>query len=219
MKKIILSFAAALAFYACQNSSSNANTASNTASTPSAATTTQPAANNTAPAKVVKAERELGEKNILGKLIEVMDMDYPRAFLTIQDGKNKVSANFNEEGEEGKRFKVAELSKWKKRQVNVFYMEKMNSSVIDIQANGVSILEGGNAEVLPEYKKLNGTLIAAETTKGDLPTILSLKTADGTVYEFEYFITDKEVAQNGKTVEIIYTEVQNNELISIETLD
>ena len=215
MKKISLFIAAAFMLWTCNNSTNN-NVASNTASSPSVTSNTT-TDNNAAPTstKIVAANQIVGEKSVKGTLIEALDMDYPRAFVTVQVGAEKISANFSEE--DPNAYKVKDVQKMLKKNVTMLYSQGLMNSALAIQVAGKSIYAPENAaEILPEYKKITGLLNAAELTKGDLPGLMSVKTADGTIYEFEYFVTEIEAAQNGKTVDLYYTAVTNNKLISIE---
>ncbi len=216
MKKIALLFATALIFYACQNTANNGNAASTTATPASTTTTTASTTAKTQPATIVPATRKIAEKSITGKLVEAMDMDYPRAFVTVQAGPDKISANFSEE--DPNAYKIADVKKLLKKQVVMLIVEQKTTSVVEIVANGKSIYEGGSFEMQPTYKKITGMLNSKEITTGDLPGMMSLSTADGTIYEFNHFVTGAEAAQNGKTVDLYYDEVQNNELISIEAI-
>jgi hypothetical protein len=216
MKKMTLLVAASLLLWACQNSNSG-NAASTSTTTPAttAAATANNTASNSAPATVVPASRKVAEKSVSGKLIEAMDMDYPRAFVTVQVGTEKISANFSEE--DPNAYKVADVKKMLKKQVVMLYKAQISATITEILANGKSIYPESVNEILPEYKKITGILNATKES-GDLPSLMSVKATDGNIYEFEHFVTGLEIAQNGKTVDVYFAEVPNNELISVEVI-
>ena len=87
----------------------------------------------------------------------------------------------------------------------LYYTSELVTDLVDIQFKGRSILGKSAPETLDGLTPITGILSNAEaSTTSDLPGSITLKHKDGYLIDFDYFITDKMVAVNGKEVTIYY---------------
>lgn len=155
-----------------------------------------------------------GQTTAIGVVQTVEAADYPRGYFECQIDNKIININFMEEAHEDRpAVKSSDLEALKGKKSIVKYVTKMENFLTDVRLNGKSLL-GNSAAPKPELKKVSGILNAPETTKGDLPDEISVKTANGEEVKFLHFVDDKMVKANGKTVEAYYSIEAENHLIS-----
>jgi len=200
----------ALGFVACKGGDNSGSTAATTATT-AATTTSTPA--TPAPAPAAEPARKVTKMTTEGKLEGAEDAGYPMAYIMLADkGGETVTFNFNQE--DGKGLKIEAMNPMLGKNVVIEYERVEFLDAFDISLNGKSILErpaGTNC-----VKEIKGVLNAPQETQGDLPSSYSIKATDGTVYNFETFITKEMVAANGKEVTACLINATQDNLLSIK---
>lgn len=210
MKTLFYTVAAAFAlgFVGCKGGDNSGSTAATTATT-AATTTSTPAT----PAPAAEPSRKVTKMSTEGKLEGAEDAGYPMAYIMLADkGGETVTFNFNQE--DGKGLKIEAMNPMLGKNVVIEYERVEFLDAFDILLNGKSILErpAGTACV----KEIKGVLNAPQVTESDLPSSYSIKATDGTVYNFETFITKEMVAANGKEVTACLINATQDNLLSIK---
>lgn len=89
------------------------------------------------------------------------------------------------------------------QQATIKYRLKKDKAVMDVLLGDETIM--GDIDHSPDWKMLEGTLIAKEENRGgDLPGFFELKLKDGSTESFEAFLTDAMISYSGKDVFVFY---------------
>lgn len=154
------------------------------------------------------------ELNEFGLVTAIEDAAYPMFIVSVSfpERQQAFDFNLNVEG--------AELShdwpEFVEKYVTLYYEIKESYDVLDLQVNGVSTQGEYAPEIDPEWDRLTGKLIGADGLSGDLPSVLSLESADGRTIAFEYFVDDEVMKVNGKEVEIFFVSSEKEEITYME---
>ena len=200
MKKIqALTAVAAFFLASCGNTPAPAPTP-----TPTPTTTTKPADLDaySVPATTPAALPAAKTIKVEGQLSEAADAGYPMGYISLipTDKSPQVNINFNQEIDPV--FKLEDLTKMLNKTVVVEYEDAAAYELLDVVVDKKAIFEYKGA-ILADAVKFTGTISAPAETTGDMPDDVTLKTADGQVITFQYFITPSLAAANGKTVDVV----------------
>lgn len=155
--------------------------------------------------------------NEFGILKEVEDSGYPLATLHIEFPERKFSEYFTINLEEVKNVNMGILQKWVGKYVAFTYNSDLNNALVDVQINGKSALSTEPVEFSENVQKVVGVLRgAAKVTESDLPSTISITTANNQKLFFDYYITPEMVKINGRKVVAYYEEVVSNTITKIK---
>ncbi len=200
-----------IAFSSCQSSDASKKTTVSTDSTSEISDTTVYPSNLQADSFPVG--KIINER---GLLKEIEDSGYPFFNLVIEFPERKFEESFNLNMEEVKGLNSGNLMKLKNKYVNFSYASDVRNSLLDIQVKGNSIFDTDAIPLKDETNKVTGILGGAEEiTSGDLPGSVTITNKKGDVFEFNFYITESMVLQNGKTVTAFFEERTINEIKSL----
>ncbi|AFK05190.1 hypothetical protein Emtol_4065 [Emticicia oligotrophica DSM 17448] len=152
-----------------------------------------------------------------GLLKSAEDSGYPFASLTIEFPERNFSENFTINLEEVKNVNMGTLQKWVGKYVSFTYNSDLTNALMEMQLNGKSVINDEPIELGPNSLKLVGILRgAAKVTAGDLPSVISVTTANNEKYSFEFFITPQMVKANNKKVVVYFEEIVSNTILQIK---
>lgn len=155
--------------------------------------------------------------NEFGILKEVEDSGYPLATLHIEFPERKFSEYFTINLEEVKNVNMGILQKWVGKYVAFTYNSDLNNALVDLQINGKSAINTEPVEFNENVQKVVGILRgAAKVTESDLPSTISITTANNQKLLFDYYITPEMVKINGRKVVAYYEEVVSNTITKIK---
>lgn len=155
--------------------------------------------------------------NEFGLLKEVEDSGYPLATLYIEFPERKFSEYFTINLEEVKNVNMGILQKWKGKYVAFTYNSDLTNALIDLQINGKSAINTEPVEFTKNTRKVVGVLKgASKVTESDLPSTISITTANNQKLMFDYYITPEMVKINGRKVVAYYEEVVSNSITKIK---
>ncbi len=210
--KVIFSIIIIFVLNACQQSSSNEGT--ETAVDSLAVTDTTQYPQNLEASSFPNGEL-VHETGILKK---IEDGGYPFTTLTIEFPERKMEETFSLNLEEVKNIDQELLSQSTGKYLDFSYVSNFENALMDIQNNGKSIFKTDVIPVTNEMKNISGVLSGAkEVTGGDLPNKVSISNSKQTL-DFEYYVTDEMVKNNGKTITVFYEERSTNNLVEIKIL-
>lgn len=157
--------------------------------------------------------------NERGLLKEIEDSGYPFYNLVIEFPERKFEESFNLNMEEIKDLNSGKLMTLKNKYINFSYTSEVKNSLLDIQVKGNSIFDTDVVALNEETNKVTGILGGAEEiTLGDLPGNVTITNKKGEVFEFNFYITESMVFQNGKTVTAFFEERTINEIKSLSKI-
>ena len=155
--------------------------------------------------------------NEFGILKEVEDSGYPLATLHIEFPERKFSEYFTINLEEVKNVNMGLLQKWIGKYVAFTYNSNLTNALVDIQINGKSAIKTEPVEFTKNTIKVVGVLKgASKVTESDLPSTISITTANNQKLLFDYYITPEMVKINGRKVVVYYEEVVSNTITKIK---
>lgn len=155
--------------------------------------------------------------NEFGILKEVEDSGYPLATLHIEFPERKFSEYFTINLEEVKNVNMGLLQKWIGKYVAFTYNSNLTNALVDIQINGKSAINTEPVEFTKNTIKVVGVLKgASKVTESDLPSTISITTANNQKLLFDYYITPEMVKINGRKVVAYYEEVVSNTITKIK---
>ncbi len=155
--------------------------------------------------------------NEFGILKEVEDSGYPLATLHIEFPERKFSEHFTINLEEVKNVNMGLLQKWIGKYVAFTYNSNLTNALVDIQINGKSAINTEPVEFTKNTIKVVGVLKgASKVTESDLPSTISITTANNQKLLFDYYITPEMVKINGRKVVAYYGEVVSNTITKIK---
>lgn len=155
--------------------------------------------------------------NEFGILKEVEDSGYPLATLHIEFPERKFSEYFTINLEEVKNVNMGILQKWVGKYVAFTYNSDLNNALVDLQINGKSAINTEPVEFNENVQKVVGILRgASKVTESDLPSTISITTANNKKLLFDYYITPEMVKINGRKVVAYYEEVVSNTITKIK---
>ncbi len=155
--------------------------------------------------------------NEFGILKEVEDSGYPLATLHIEFPERKFSEYFTINLEEVKNVNMGLLQKWIGKYVAFTYNSNLTNALVDIQINGKSAINTEPVEFTKNTIKVVGVLKgASKVTESDLPSTISITTANNQKLLFDYYITPEMVKINGRKVVVYYEEVVSNTITKIK---
>ncbi len=155
--------------------------------------------------------------NEFGILKEVEDSGYPLATLHIEFPERKFSEHFTINLEEVKNVNMGLLQKWIGKYVAFTYNSNLTNALVDIQINGKSAINTEPVEFTKNTIKVVGVLKgASKVTESDLPSTISITTANNQKLLFDYYITPEMVKINGRKVVAYYEEVVSNTITKIK---
>lgn len=155
--------------------------------------------------------------NEFGILKEVEDSGYPLATLHIEFPERKFSEYFTINLEEVKSVNMGILQKWVGKYVAFTCNSDLNNALVDVQINGKSAINTEPVEFSENVQKVVGVLRgAAKVTESDLPSTISITTANNQKLLFDYYITQEMVKINGRKVVAYYEEVVSNTITKIK---
>ncbi|WP_197491649.1 MULTISPECIES: hypothetical protein [Emticicia] len=155
--------------------------------------------------------------NEFGILKEVEDSGYPLATLHIEFPERKFSEYFTINLEEVKSVNMGILQKWKGKYVAFTYNSDLTNALVDVQINGKSAINTEPVEFSENVQKVVGILKGAgKVTESDLPSTISITTANNQKLLFDYYITPEMVKINGRKVVAYYEEVVSNTITKIK---
>ncbi len=152
-----------------------------------------------------------------GLLKNVEDSGYPFFTLTIAFPERGFTETFNLNVEEVNTIDAATLTNSIGKYLSFEYDSEISNALIDLQMNGISLINEGEAmELSSDIKSITGILSnAAEETTGDLPGELYIQTEEEITEKFPFFITLDIVKANGKQVTGYYEQRTQNTITSI----
>lgn len=155
--------------------------------------------------------------NEFGLLKDVEDSGYPLATLYIEFPERKFSEYFTINLEEVKNVNMGILKKWKGKYVAFTYNSDLTNALVDVQINGKSAINTEPVEFSENVQKVVGILKGAgKVTESDLPSTISITTANNQKLLFDYYITPEMVKINGRKVVAYYEEVVSNTITKIK---
>lgn len=155
--------------------------------------------------------------NEFGLLKGVEDSGYPLATLHIEFPERKFSEYFTINLEEVKSVNMGILQKWVGKYVAFTYNSDLNNALVDVQINGKSAISTEPVEFSENVQKVVGVLRgAAKVTESDLPSTISITTANNQKLLFDYYITPEMVKINGRKVVAYYEEIVSNTITKIK---
>lgn len=155
--------------------------------------------------------------NEFGILKEVEDSGYPLATLHFEFPERKFSEHFTINLEEVKNVNMGLLQKWIGKYVAFTYNSNLTNALVDIQINGKSAINTEPVEFTKNTIKVVGVLKgASKVTESDLPSTISITTANNQKLLFDYYITPEMVKINGRKVVAYYEEVVSNTITKIK---
>ena len=155
--------------------------------------------------------------NEFGILKEVEDSGYPLATLHIEFPERKFSEYFTINLEEVKNVNMGLLQKWIGKYVAFTYNSNLTNALVDIQINGKSAINTETVEITKNTIKVVGVLKgSSKVTERDLPSTISITTANNQKLLFDYYITPEMVKINGRKVVVYYEEVVSNTITKIK---
>jgi hypothetical protein len=189
--RLIFALACAVALSACQPTAKPAPVA--------------PPAAPAAPAAAPSTSNELAAGTHKGVLSLVEDAGYPMFWLTLTpDGGAPQKTLINNE----KAAIQGGLETMKGRHVTVTVAAQEKVQVYELAAGGASLVfEGMQKPRRPaQVDTITGVLSGAgrAASQGDLPAPLKITAGGGKAVAFDWFVTPKLQAQNGKTVTLTY---------------
>lgn len=166
---------------------------------------------------VHSADEMEGEESIVdfGVVRELEDAGYPFYSVTIEFERSgavvAMNLNLEETGVD-----VNRLMESKGGFVKVVYRSELENSLVDLHSKGKSVFGKYAMESTEGYQSVVGILTGAdEPTPGDLPGSITVTPKDGEAVDFDYFVDDAIVAENGKEVEAFYGVRVRNEIQAI----
>lgn len=155
--------------------------------------------------------------NEFGILKEVEDSGYPLATLQIEFPERKFPEYFTINLEEVKNVNMGLLQKWIGKYVAFTYNSNLTNALVDIQINGKSVINTEPVEFSKNTIKVLGVLKgASKVTESDLPSTISISTANNQKLLFDYYITPEMLKINGRKVVAYYEEVVSNTITKIK---
>ena len=154
-----------------------------------------------------QADREPTDDEIreFGLIKSIEDGAYPMFIIGVNfpDRAMKVDFNLNIEAIS---LDVSALSSLQGKYVSLYYLSELKNSLHDIQFNEASLLGEYAPEFDSGWKQITGVLSGAGAeTASDLPDLITVTDETGKKLEFEEYISQEEVAANGKTVTVFYS--------------
>ncbi len=155
--------------------------------------------------------------NEFGILKGVEDSGYPLATLHIEFPERKFSEYFTINLEEVKNVNMGILQKWVGKYVAFTYNSDLKNALLDLQINGKSAINTEPMEFSDNVQIVAGVLRGAgKVTESDLPSTISITTANNQKLLFNYYITPEMVKINGRKVMAYYEEVVSNTITKIK---
>jgi hypothetical protein len=155
--------------------------------------------------------------NEFGLLKEVEDSGYPIATLHIEFPERNFSEYFSINLEEVKGVNMGILQKWIGKYVAFTYNSDLMNALVDLQINGKSVVGAEPVELGQNVQKVLGVLRGAtKVTDSDLPSTISITTAENQKLLFDFYITPEMVKANGRKMTAYYEEVTTNTITAIK---
>jgi hypothetical protein len=155
--------------------------------------------------------------NEFGLLKEVEDSGYPIATLHIEFPERNFSEYFSINLEEVKGVNMGILQKWIGKYVAFTYNSDLMNALVDLQINGKSVVGAEPGELGQNVQKVLGVLRGAtKVTDSDLPSTISITTAENQKLLFDFYITPEMVKANGRKMTAYYEEVTTNTITAIK---
>lgn len=138
-----------------------------------------------------------------GIITSIEDSPYPMFSIDVEFPERQTSASFSFNVEESP-LDMEALMDFQEQYATIYYIIHESVDVFDIHANGTSLLGEDTPESLEGLKVVEGILGGADHTSGDLPSEIYVEDEQGKRLTFEYFVSDVEMAMNGKHITIYY---------------
>jgi hypothetical protein len=164
-------------------------------------------------------------KDYTGQLITFRDGGYPISMLelgpagAVADAEDNLLIYYNDQ-DQATGGKGDEIQALVGKAVQVAYNELPDPRIIDVMLDGATLIPEDDAypkpAPAPTDKTATGVMTGSAEPQGDLPTLITLTTADGTVHTFETFTGGTGLPEaDGKTVTIRWQVGTKNEFVSV----
>lgn len=152
----------------------------------------------------------------LGRILSAEDAGYPMFVVEIEFPERQFSETFLLNMEEHDNLDPAALSNHVGKYAAFFYTSEIKDALLEVTLQGKSLVGAAEGDLPEGLQKITGVLsCSADDMGGDLPGSLSITTADGETFEFEFFLTQELVDANGKQVDGYYEPRTENKITKI----
>ncbi len=138
-----------------------------------------------------------------GKVVKFEDGVYPMYILTVDFVERNFTQDFNL-NIEAVSIDGETLNNLPGKYATIYYTSELEESLYDIHFKGKSLYGEYAPELDSSWKKITGTLKGAQSLSGDLPSKVTITSAEGVTMNFELYVDDTVQKANNQEVTVYY---------------